>query len=131
MPHRKQDDHRPRGDSSLQVRKPRLWFGFLRTRGIDAFRAEERYSAWLHAHRQLKQTEPDYTTACKVFYGRLIGCCLLASVFFSLIHGPLSLMFAFSLTLAGFCAATVLVLAAEQRRRNSWIGVKLQTHSQR
>mgnify|MGYP001212096843 CR=1 FL=1 len=95
-----------------------LWQGYERTPGLSKFRREERYSAWLHAHRQLLQMDADYASACRAFYLKLAVCLLLAISLYSNLVSPI-------LTGTLCLALTTLCGYQEQRRRNACISQRL------
>ncbi len=124
--HRAVSPRSPERRTPLQTQQPRFWTGYHGTPGIAAFRAEEQFSAWLHAHRQLKNTDNDYAAGCRSFQLRLVMCVLAGWLFYWTIQPQLGILVAAGLAGLAMVMAAALVVAAEQRRRNGRIGARFQ-----
>ena len=108
----------PRSAHSLSAKGIAWWQGYQQTVGLSAFRSEERYAVWLHAHRRLMAENSLYAADTRWFW----TCCGLS--------GLLSLSLWLSLQLitpaATFALASgVLLSYREQRRRNTAIAEQL------
>lgn len=112
----------PRSDHSLAAKSIAWWQGYQQTDGLSAFRSQERYAVWLHAHRRLLTENSLYAADTRWFW----TCCALS--------GLLSLSLWLSLQLiapaATFALASgVLLSYREQRRRNAAIAEQLQVRA--
>ncbi len=107
-----------RNSHSLSIERFSLWQGYSETLGLDKFRSDERYSAWMHTHRRLCQGDPKYASDCRWFKIRVV-ICLLAALGIGLQLSSLVAGVTFAL------ACSVVLGYGEQRRRNCHIGEKL------
>lgn len=121
---RPDSSYRSHSNSQLKLQRPLVWLGYLQTKGIAAFRVEERYSVWLFTHRFLKGSDRGYRSACWLFYLQLASCLLAGWLCFGIFRNALgelpALVFA-ALVLAG---AGFIAWSNEQRRRNQAIGAR-------
>ena len=115
----------PRGDSSIAKKSARLWLGYKFTPGLEHYRSEERYVAWLFIHRQLQKSNADYLASCRLFYAQLVLCISFGAAILTLTRPNTHLAAALCLAITGMCGAILWVFAREQRRRNAAIAKRL------
>lgn len=94
------------------------WQGYQATPGLDAFRRNERYSAWIHTHQRLLQIDEQYATETRWFWIHIFLSNILALVFWGWI-GLVAPAATFAL------ASVTLLCCREQRRRNAAIAEQL------
>ncbi len=107
-----------RVEHSLSTSRVQWWQGYQGTAGLDAFRDNERYAVWSHAHRKLMQDNPLYAADTRWFW----TCCLFSAMLAISLWTILELLapaFTFAL------ASGVLLCYREQRRRNAAIAEQL------
>lgn len=114
-----------RVDSSIPTKSAWLWFGYSSTPGLEHYRSEERYAAWLFVHRQLQKSNGNYLAACRLFYAHLIVCIFFGVSILTLTRPSTHLAVALGLAVTGMCGAILWVFAREQRRRNAAIAKRL------
>ncbi len=112
----------PRSAHSLSTKGIAWWQGYQQTDGLNAFRKDEQYAVWLHAHRRLVAENSLYAADTRWFW----TCCALG--------GLLSLSLWISLQLIApavtfALASGVLLSYREQRRRNAAIAEQLQVRA--
>lgn len=113
---------RSRTPATVKPQSPWLWLGFAKTAGIDKYRKSERYAAWWFTHCQLMNTDEKYAAECNRFHAQLICSMLLSCLLFVSLSMSYSVLPAMLLATLGSSSASYLFFAAEQRRRNDWIG---------
>ncbi len=111
-----------RSPHRLRTHGIRWWLGYQRTVGLDAFRTDERYAAWLHTHRGLLAEDLQYAADTRWYWLCLLlaaglSCCVWAYV------GFLSTALTFGL------ASAILLVYREQRRRNVAIAERLKVRA--
>lgn len=112
------DNRTPRSAQSLAAKSIPWWQGYQQTEGLSAFRSEERYAVWLHAHRRLMAENPLYAADTRWFW-----TCGAVSGLLSLSLWITLQLFAPAATFA--LASGVLLCYREQRRRNAAIAEQL------
>jgi hypothetical protein len=94
------------------------WQGYNATQGLDAFRQNERYAAWIYTHQKLVSNDVQYAAETRWFWIHIFLCNALALGFWAWLS-----LAASAITFA--LASVTLLCCREQRRRNAAIAEQL------